>query len=311
MIVCLGSVNNDLFFQIPKLLPAGQINVTDSHVVTLGGKGANQAAAAARAGAEVRFFGCVGKDAVANDLIHSLHSIGISTQGILRKDLPSGTAAIIVDGNGDHINVYSKGANNEVKAEQVPAELLNSKTLVLLQGDISMRENEILLQRASQSGAKTLLNLGPPAFISPAALKYVDYLLLNEPEANALAEQLGVSSQDKKIFSRFLSRTFETTAVITLGKEGAIATDPRGETYSVGTIPIIPVDMVGAGDAFIGYFSASIDAGLSLEQSLLRASIAGSLTCLSVGAQTAMPTPEQVQARISELKVDRSRPVNV
>lgn len=302
MIVVFGSVNFDYFIAAPDLPPTDTILQVLGYTTAFGGKGANQAVAAAKAGASVSMFGCVGKDAIGQSMVDNLAVYGIRTEGVDRTtDHPSGTAFIFTHQN-NHRVIYARGANNSVSAASVPDQLLSKGSTVILQGDVPMRENEILLQRAKALGARTIVNLGPPpAPISVEALRCVDYLVVNQHEAVALEESLGVPrSKDPLEFATSIANAYSICVVVTLGKDGSIAVGPDGSRYQVPALPVDAIDMVGAGDAFIGHLAATIDRGEPINVALARGAIAGSLACTRHGAQSAVPTRDEVDNHLSQ-----------
>ena len=180
MILVLGSINMDLFFNPASLLKAGETVLCDRADMRPGGKGANQAYAAARAGARTVFVGCTGDDPFGSVVRAALEHAGCDTSYMSVVDAPTGTAAVMVDASGENQIVVASGANLAVRADSLPTEMLGPGTTLLCQMEIPVTETEIALISAKAAGARTILNLAPAAPISDAALTAVDVLVLNE-----------------------------------------------------------------------------------------------------------------------------------
>ncbi len=304
MIIVFGSNVLDIFFDRADLPPRDTAVFLESHVEAPGGKGANQAVAAARAGAEVRFFGALGEGGHGRQMYKNLAANGIDVSGIEFIDTPSGLASIFVDKtDGTHRIVVSQGANLKARQESVPDKLLTKDALVLVQGELPLAETEALIARAHQKGCRTVLNLAPVSPISEEALRNLDVIVLNEHEADALGKRLGMETEDKVAFAAALYARFRLTTVVTLGPDGALCCGPDG-LITVSPLPIKAVDTVGAGDAFVGFLSAGLDRGLSLGESLRQAAVAGSLACTKTGAQAALPHASEIAPHLSKVTVN-------
>lgn len=304
MIIVFGSNVLDLFFQTPDLPPHDTALHLESHVEQPGGKGANQAIAAARAGSEVRFFGALGDGGHGRQMYKNLATNGVDVSGIqMLEGVPSGLAAIFVDErDGTHKVVVSQGANLHARQSSVPDKLLTPGTTLLLQGELPMKETEDLIARAHAKNCRTVINLAPASPISQEALKNLDVIILNEHEADALGQSLGIETADKASFAADLCARFNLTTIVTLGPEGSVCCGPDG-LMTVSCLPIKPVDTIGAGDAFSGYLAAMLDQGKSMADALRYAAVAGSLTCTKVGAQSALPHVGEVEKELSKIHV--------
>jgi len=303
MIIVFGSNVLDLFFHLKDLPPRDTAKFLDSHEEQPGGKGANQAIAAVRAGSEVRFFGALGEGGHGRQMYKNLAKNGIDVSGIDFLDVPSGLATIFVDdSDGTHKVVVSQGANLKAKQDSVPAKLLNKEATVLVQGELPMAETEALLARAKKAGARTMINLAPASPLSQDALHNLDIIILNEYEADTLGGRLGMETEDKAVFAAALQARFALTTIVTLGPKGAICCDGNG-IMEVSPLKIKAVDTIGAGDAFCGYLAAALDQGHDMATALKYASAAGSLACTRIGAQTALPEKEEVAKYIDQITV--------
>lgn len=292
MILVLGSINMDLFFTVSALPVRGETVLCDRTEMRPGGKGANQAYAAARAGAKTVFVGCVGDDPFGPVVRAALAAAGCDTSQMSVVDAPTGTAAVMVEGSGENQIVVASGANLAVRADSVPARMLGPGTTLLCQMEIPVAETEAALIRAKAAGARTILNLAPAAAISDAGLAAVDILVVNEIEARMLAPD----GESVSAIARSLSGSHHLTCIITRGAEGAVVSEVGGTPSSYPAPPIVAVvDTVGAGDAFVGALAAALDKGSSTAEALPRALVSGALTCIKHGAMTA-PTSEQIDA---------------
>ncbi|NQW08711.1 MAG: ribokinase [Alphaproteobacteria bacterium] len=296
MILVLGSINADLFFTVEHLPAPGETVLTPSVTLRPGGKGANQAAAAARAGSMVRFLGCVGDDAVAETVLAALVDAGCDISGVRRVAGATGTAAVMVEASGENQIVVASGANGRVTADLLPAEMAPDITLVC-QMEIPPAETERALIAAKAWGARTVLNLAPAGDISDQALVAVDVLVVNEIEAIALAGEAGTPLG----LARNLADRHAVVCVVTVGAQGAVAVEPGGVAWRVGALGVEAVDTVGAGDAFVGVLAATLDDGADLPTALHRASVAAGLACTAEGAMTGLPDAAAIERRRPDL----------
>lgn len=304
MITVFGSNVLDQFFQAPDLPAHDTALHLDDHVEQPGGKGANQAVACAKAGAQVNFFGAVGDGGHGRQMYKNLSLYGINVSGLkVLPDERSGLACIFVDErDGTHKVVVSQGANKKIKAEWVPDSVIGKGSILLVQGEIKIAETEALCQRAKANGAMTVMNLAPVVKLSESMLKSLDYLIVNEHEAELLGADVGVDAADKMDFAINMYRKYGVGMIVTLGPEGAVCCY-QGNIITVGALKVKAVDTIGAGDAFVGYFCAGMDKGKAITDALREASIAGSLACTKIGAQVALPDPEEVTKYIQDVYV--------
>ena len=300
MITVFGSINVDLIVAVDALPRPGETVLGPDYRVLAGGKGANQALAAARAGAYVRLFGAVGGDDFAERALADLRAAAVDLTRVARRPEPTGAALICVDRQGENMIVVASGANRRVTADQIDEAALAAPGLLLLQMETPPAENWKLIERARRRGWDILLNAAPAGDIPLTTLRQLDWLAVNDGEAMAIAARAGLAPATPIEAARRLATTAGLRCIVTLGGEGAIAVD-GAILWHVGVLPIRPVDTVGAGDAFVGTFAAAIDAGHDLPAALHRASVAGGLACLVPGAQPSLPTREAVESRLADL----------
>ena len=289
MIVVFGSINIDFIVPVPHLPGPSETVLGGNYILTPGGKGANQAVAAARAGGAVTMVGAVGQDMFADTALSVLRRCGVHIGLVAPMVQPTGCAIVTVDANGENQIAVAPCANLRARAAQVPDRLLDLKTVLVLQREVPDEENAMLIGRTVQRGGRIVLNLAPAGPIAPARFDDIDFLIVNEVEAAALGEPAE------------LARQMRQGMVITRGAKGAVALLRDGSSITVPALPVEPVDTTGAGDAFTGVFAVGLDRGLPLDQVMRRASAAASLSCLVVGAQAAMPTRGDIDGAVERL----------
>jgi len=300
MITVFGSINVDLVFPVPILPRAGETVLGSDYRVALGGKGANQAVAAARDGAKVRFYGRIGRDEFGRMARAGLVAAGVDVAGVAESVAPTGCAAICVDAAGRNQIAVAGGANLELRAADVPDAALGPGTTLVLQMEAPADEVARLILRAHARGVFVILNLAPARALGHDALRGAGILVVNESEAAALAHTQQVTASEAAAIARELAAVFGNTVVVTLGERGAVGAS-REKDWSVGALPVTALDTTGAGDAFVGVLAAACDRGETFATALHRASIAGSLACLAPGAQPSLPTKAAIDARLGDL----------
>ena len=292
MIVVLGSLNVDLVARVARLPAPGETLSARGFDMVPGGKGANQALAARRAGASVRMFGHVGDDALAAVALSLLGDAGVDVSAVGVAPVPTGVALIEVDDRGENRIVVAAGANAATRADQVPDGALVPGTTVVLQLEVPLAEVTALAARASARHARVVLNAAPAAALPQELIAGVDVLVVNETEAAALAREHGARDV-VELCAAFAGA--ERTLIVTRGAQGVSYT-AQGETFARGAPRIEAVDTVGAGDAFIGALAAALDRGADLDRAISEALAAGALACTRPGAQTALPSREEIRA---------------
>ncbi|MCB1968968.1 MAG: ribokinase [Geminicoccaceae bacterium] len=297
MLLVLGSVNADLLFKVKTLPAPGETVLCPSYEMAPGGKGSNQAAAAAKAGGDVSFIGHLGNDGHAPELRRILAAAGMKIDGLATSPNPTAIAVIGIDENGENAIIVASGANLDTSHEQIADERLYPGVTVLCQNEIRPEETFRILERASAHGARTILNLAPACRVPAPTLDSIDVLVVNEIEARMVA---GDNDTPLEELARRLATTHHLTCVVTLGSAGAMALTAGGG-LKVGALRINPVDTTGAGDTFVGVLAACLDEGMSLDAALHRAAVAGALSCEAVGAQSAQPLRTAIEARLGEL----------
>jgi ribokinase len=289
-VLVFGSANADLVFPVPEL-PAPGVTVLGQDVRTYpGGKGANQAVAAARDGAAVIFAGAVGRDGFADVATSALREAGADLSRLAVVDAPTGCASICVDPDGRNQIAVAPGANALARAAQVEDAALHPGVVVLLQMEVPPAAVAALIHRAKARGARVVLNLAPPGDLPVEALRALDLLVVNEHEAAVLAARLGCAAE-----SAGLRDALGVDVAVTLGEAGVEAATGAGP-LRVAAFPVTPVDTTGAGDCWCGVLCAGLERGLALQAAMRRASAAAAIACTRPGAASAMPNAAETDA---------------
>jgi ribokinase len=300
MIVVFGSINIDLVQRTPHLPAPGETVLCDSYDLVPGGKGANQALAAARAGALTAMIGKVGQDSFAEMALRDLRQTGVDLSCVGQSTRATACASVQVADDGENAIVVSSGANQTVTANQAPDSMFTPDTTVLLQMEVPLLENWAFLQRAHGVVRRTILNAAPAAHVPDDAMEQLDILIVNEGEGAAIAAQAGLTEAPLRDIPQQLAKRYALTCILTLGAEGSIVADSgvanSGDHFSVDAVPVTPLDTTGAGDTFVGVLAAGLDGGMELRTSAARASLAASLACTITGAQTSIPTGSVIDA---------------
>lgn len=281
MIIVVGSINIDVLNAVPELPAVGETVLAKSSAVAPGGKGANQALAAARAGGRVILVGAVGQDGdIALDL---LREAAVDLSGVRRVPVPTGRAYITVSDSGSNTIIVDSGANKQVKVEQVEALALTQEDIVVLQLELEDDVALAAIAKAKAAGATIIANLAPFRPIARDALRSVDVIVVNEGEAQALAKSLDLPTD-----WRVVAESLSTVLVITEGERGARIVSSE-DSIHIPALEIKAVDTVGAGDTFVGVLAVGLSEHMPLAFAASRAAVAAALACTRPGAQPAMP----------------------
>ena len=300
-----GSINTDLVVYVERLPAPGETVSGGRFAKVPGGKGANQAVAAARAGARVAMHGCLGDDAFGRERLASLRAAGVSTAGVkLLAGAVSGIAQIAVDRAGENTIAVAPGANLAFEGSVIdisPARP-GARPVSLFQNEVPQAVTEDLIVRAKAAGHVVIWNLAPTVARepSPGSLAAVDYLVCNLNELAAVtgssAAEAGLMG-DAEIGRRagaLLARGVRNL-LVTLGSRGSILAGPEG-TVRQDAFRVEAVDTVGAGDCFCGVFAAGLAARLPVPAALRRASAGAAISTTRRGAQDSMPMAAEIDA---------------
>ncbi len=301
-VTVLGSLNMDISVTVPRLPEPGATVLGSPARFTPGGKGANQAVAAARLGAGVRMAGCVGDDDFGRRLLAALGEENIAADDVRTvPGVPTGLAMISVDPAGENIIKVEPGANHEVGAGEVAAAASSPGDVLVICAEIPVPAIRAALARAR--GARCILNLAPapqsPDEAAGIVADGVDWLVVNEIEAGAVLGRKVEGLQDAAEAAAGLLSTGARHAVVTAGAHGAAlapGADPQGAPLTVEAFPVEAVDTVGAGDTFVGALAVALAAGVPPAEAVRAAAAAGATAATRPGAQAGMPRPADIRA---------------
>lgn len=299
MITVFGSINMDLVATTPRLPKPGETVAGTGFATAAGGKGANQALAARRAGAAVRMVGAVGQDEFAGPALDLLDKAGTDLAAVARVDGPTGTALILVGGDGENMIAVVPAANGTVRAEQAEKAVgdMKSGDILMLQQEVPATSVKAALNAAKAKGVRTVLNIAPLIAETTELAALADIVIANETEFERLVGRDNLTARDREQILIEMHGKTGQILIVTLGADGVIAAE-GGALHRTKGLKIEPIDTVGAGDTFCGYLAASLDAGLGFDEALRRAAVAGSLACLKAGAQPSIPVASEVAAAL-------------
>jgi ribokinase len=300
VVLVFGSINIDLVARVDRFPSPGETVAGMSFAIYPGGKGANQALACALAGASTRLVGAVGRDVFADPALSLLRKAGVDLTSVTRVEQATGCATILVAGSGENMIVSVPGANAAADPASIPDAVLGGSSTVSLQHELPAGANQALVERARRNGSRVVLNASPWRPLSLETLCTVDYLVVNEREAAALAAAFDWPRSARDLALAAAAAVHGLTIVVTLGKQGALAA--RGnELLRVQAPDVSVIDTTGAGDAFAGTLIAALEEHARLDEALRRAVAAGSLACSAAGAQPSFPERAAVDGVLNRI----------
>ncbi len=315
-VTVLGSLNMDISVTVPRLPEPGATVLGSQALFTPGGKGANQAVAAARLGASVRMAGCVGDDDFGRQLLAALREENIAADDVRTvPGVPTGLAMISVDPAGENLITVAPGANHEVGAGEVAAAASSPGDVLVICAEIPVPAIKAALARARGVGARCVLNLAPaPDEAAAIVADGVDWLVVNETEAAAVLGRKVEGLTDAGQAAAALLAAGARHAVVTAGAHGAAlapnapsalntpntpntpSTGPEGAPLIIEAFRVNAVNTVGAGDTFVGALAVALAAGVPPSEAVRAAAAAGATAATRPGAQTGMPRPADILA---------------
>ncbi|MBO0903055.1 ribokinase [Jiella sp. MQZ13P-4] len=305
MVFVFGSVNVDLVCRVATIPRPGETVLSARYEQLFGGKGANQAVAAARAGgAAVCLAGAVGDDELGERSRAALSGEGIDVGSLATTGERTGCAFITIDADGENAITVASGANLEARADAADPALFREDAVLVLQMEVPLAESLAAAERMRAAGGRVVVNLAPV----PAGLRREDLrrllaacsvLVVNETELAAAAALAGLSGETPAALAGALGAGYALAVIATLGGDGVLLADAPGTIETLPALAVDVVDTTGAGDTFVGVFASGLAAGLALPQAARRAVAAASLACRKVGAQTAMPFAAEIDAALS------------
>ena len=291
-ITVVGSLNMDLVVRTPRIPRPGETIIgSDFHTIP-GGKGANQAVAAAKLGAQVSMIGRVGVDDFGEALLANLNSVGVNSD-LVRQDssAATGIALITVEDSGENNIVLAPGANMRLSVDDIETaeEIIDRSDMVLLQLESPLSVVEATLKLAKRRGVTTVLNPAPAQSLPEGVLRYVDILVPNETETGLLTALPVETFPQMEEAAEQLRRIGVGTVILTLGERGAFLCSADGNQLFP-AYKIQPVDTTAAGDAFVAGFAVALAEGGNLFEAVPRGNAAGALAATKFGAQPSLPT---------------------
>lgn len=296
-IIVVGSLNMDLVVRTPRHPQIGETIIGHNFQTFPGGKGANQAVAAARLGGKVKMVGRVGTDSFGGALKNTLLNDGVDIRFVFSDpDAPSGVALITVDDRGDNSIVVASGANARLSPDHIAAaeEAFMDAEMLLLQLESPLPAIQEAIRLARKHGLRVILNPAPARTLEPELLKSVDYLIPNQSE---LALLTGLEIVDSA--ARLLNEIGVPSVIVTLGEDGALVMEKGQETY-LPAFQVQAVDTTAAGDAFVGAFAVALTEGHTTMEAAWWGNAAGALATRSPGAQPSLPTRQEFEAFLAE-----------
>ena len=297
LILVVGSVNMDLVVRAPQIPAPGQTVLGNNFVTTPGGKGANQAIAAARLGGRCCFLGRLGDDSYGRALLANMRAEGIDCAAVMTtRDTPTGVAVIIVDDQGENSIVVASGANFHMTPDDVFSrqDLFEQAAVVVLQLELPLPTVLAAVELSRRHDCKVILDPAPAPPRMPAELFKVHIISPNASEAEALTGKKIVEERLAKVVASDLIARGASAAVLKLGPQGSMVVTAGGDIRSLPAFKVAIEDTTAAGDAFTGALAVAVAEGTHLAEAARFANAAGALACTKLGAQSAMPSRAEV-----------------
>jgi len=299
-IVVVGSINMDLVANVEAFPKPGETIPSLGVAYLPGGKGANQAVAAARSGARVEMVGAVGTDSFGQTLLDSLAASGVDTSGVLRKEGHSGLAIITVDRGGENCIVLAGGSNRAFGFGEIEDRIpWDDAFAVLLQNEIDWPATEAVMREARRRGVPVWFNPAPALKPEREVLGLIDTCVLNETEIEVLTGERVSGPEDAARAAGLLAEAGVSQVVVTLGDKGCVRVGRDGGTVHVPAFRVRAVDTTAAGDTFIGALAAASCEGKPVPEALRFASAAAALAVTRPGAQASIPAREETERMLA------------
>jgi len=303
-ILVVGSSNTDLIIKVPEIPRPGETLLGGQFQTFPGGKGANQAVAAARAGGEVVFIAAVGDDAYGAEAIRGYKEDKINTEDIkVCKGVPSGIAMITVSHKGENAITVASGANGELSAADLDEaeEAFEEADYMLVQLETPLETVHKAVELCAEFDTRVILNPAPAAELSSEILGKVDIITPNETEAEKLTGTKVENEASAILAADALHKNGIGTVIITMGSQGAFLSDPAsGNKRMIPGFSVKAVDTTAAGDVFNGQLAVALAEGLGLEEAILLSHSAAALSVQKLGAQSSIPLREETNSFLND-----------
>jgi ribokinase len=299
-ITVVGSANVDMIMQVERFPAPGETVSDGRFSQAFGGKGANQAVAAARAGGRVAFLGCVGSDAFGEAILENLRRDGIFTEPVARSvSEPTGLAMILINRQGENCIAAAPGANNALTPEHIEsyAALLKRSRMVVTQAEIACSALKKTFEVLADSETAILFNFAPIRKEAPKLSSRITYLVVNETEAAYLSGVQVGTLREAELAAQILQRQGPQNVLLTLGANGVWVATPQ-EGFHVPALPVQAIDTTAAGDVFCGAFATAITQGQPLREAVRFACAAAALCVTRLGAQPSIPYRQEIEAML-------------
>ncbi len=299
-IAVVGSSNTDLVVMAPHIPAPGETVLGSEFMQAAGGKGANQAVAAARLGAHVTLITRVGRDHFGHVAVRGYREAAIDTRYVVRDpEAPTGVGLVVVDETGENAIAVASGANAKLSPVDVSlgAKAIRVAAVLLLQLEVPLEASRRAIEIARKAGRTVILNPAPAAPVPGDLLGSVDILTPNAHEAIGMAGHLGEDTTDLESAARTLLGTGASAVVVTRGEDGALVLDAGG-CRELPAPPVKARDTTGAGDAFNGALAVAMADGMGLDEAVASAQRVAAVSVTRLGAQPSLPTPEEVDAAL-------------
>jgi ribokinase len=296
--VVVGGLNMDLVVKVPRLPRPGETVAGDTLLQAAGGKGANQAVAAARLGASATMIGRVGRDPFGRELTRTLRAAGVSTRRVLGSDRATGAALIEVDERGENSIAVAPGANSDLSPQDIPLGTIASADVVAAALEVPLPSVEEAFRLARAYGVRTALNAAPAQRVPRSLARLTDALICNEHELDTLLGR-AIGQHEVPAAMREIRASPDQIIVVTLGRRGALAV-AGDEVVEQQGFAVRSVDSTGAGDAFVAGFVVGRWWSAGVKSALRLGCAAGALATTQLGAQPSMPTQAAVSALLGD-----------
>jgi ribokinase len=310
-IVVIGSSNVDLIMKMDRLPEKGETITDAGFFQVYGGKGANQAVGAARAGGNVAFVNCVGNDAYTPQMLENFRNDGLDIRFVFQKtDIASGHALVMIGGEGNNYLSVAPGANYKLTPELIDRSMpvIDEAAMIIMQYEIPVETIKYVFRIAEEKGIPVMWNFAPARSFDLSYVAKTAILVVNETEAAFLCGQQVETDEEVELAAKKLQELGARLVIITLGKRGAFALSAT-EKVAVPAFKVNAIDTTSAGDVFCGSFAVAQTEGKSLTDSLRFASAASAICVTRIGAQPSTPTRKEIDEFIGNNYVDKSHSI--